>query len=236
MSGKKVLVLGGTGPAGICLLRELVHRNHATILLARTPSKIPDDLASSTLIEILEGEMSDTKALDSAMAGTSVVVSLLGPNINDKHIDPSLYADIYRNYVFPAMKQHGVKRILAMGTISIKQPEDHWTFFQTMVTIIMPLLNGAVYRNMHNLAHLFGKEDHGLDWTVFRMAQIPGESDENSWRHDRDLGVFTGWIGEKGWISTLRRGALARWLVDGVEGKMDVWVHKMPGISQLAGV
>ncbi|KAK1447431.1 hypothetical protein CMEL01_09270 [Colletotrichum melonis] len=222
MSGKKVLVLGGTGPAGICLLRELVHRNHATILLARTPSKLPGDLVSNSLIEVIEGEMSDTKALDSAMARSSIVVSLLGPNINDKHIDPSLYADIYRNYVFPAMKKYG--------------PEDHWTFFQTMVTIVMPLLNGAVYRNMHNLAHLFGKEGHDLDWTIFRIAQIPGESDETSWRQDRDLGLFTGWIGEKGWTSTLRRGALARWLVDGVEGKMDVWVHKMPGISQLAGV
>ncbi|KAK1507468.1 uncharacterized protein CCOS01_04893 [Colletotrichum costaricense] len=222
MSGKKVLVLGGTGPAGICLLRELVHRNHATILLARTPSKLPGNLVSSSLIEVIEGEMSDTKALDSAMARSSIVVSLLGPNINDKHIDPSLYADIYRNYVFPAMKKYS--------------PEDHWTFFQTMVTIVMPLLNGAVYRNMHNLAHLFGKEGHDLDWTIFRIAQIPGESDETSWRQDRDLGLFTGWIGEKGWTSTLRRGALARWLVDGVEGKMDVWVHKMPGISQLAGV
>ncbi|KAK1544017.1 hypothetical protein CPAR01_04650 [Colletotrichum paranaense] len=222
MSGKKVLVLGGTGPAGICLLRELVHRNHATILLARTPSKLPGDLVSNSLIEVIEGEMSDTKALDSAMARSSIVVSLLGPNINDKHIDPSLYADIYRFHVFPAMKKYG--------------PEDHWTFFQTMVTIVMPLLNGAVYRNMHNLAHLFGKEGHDLDWTIFRIAQIPGESDETSWRQDRDLGLFTGWIGEKGWTSTLRRGALARWLVDGVEGKMDVWVHKMPGISQLAGV
>ncbi|KAI3536370.1 hypothetical protein CSPX01_10819 [Colletotrichum filicis] len=152
------------------------------------------------------------------MARSSIVVSLLGPNINDKHIDPSLYADIYRNYVFPAMKKYSVRRILAMGTISIKQPEDHWTFFQTMVTIVMPLLNGAVYRNMHNLAHLFGKEGHDLDWTIFRIAQIPGESDETSWRQDRDLGLFTGWIGEKGWTSTLRRGALARWLVDGVEG------------------
>lgn len=104
-----------------------------------------------------------------------------------------------------------------------------------MVTIIMPLLNNAVHRNMQSLAYLFGKEDHGLDWTVFRIAQIPGESDENSWRQDRELEMFTGRIGEKGWTTTLRRGALARWLVDGVEGKMDIWVHKMPGISQLAG-
>lgn len=52
MAGKKVLVLGATGPAGICLLRELVHRMYATVVFARTPSKIPNDLATNPLIEV----------------------------------------------------------------------------------------------------------------------------------------------------------------------------------------
>lgn len=52
MTDRKVLVLGGTGPAGICLLRELVHRNHATIVFARNPSKIPEELAQNSLVEV----------------------------------------------------------------------------------------------------------------------------------------------------------------------------------------
>lgn len=52
MGGSKVLVLGGTGPAGICLLRELVYRNHAIVAYARNPSKIPNDLTSSPLVEV----------------------------------------------------------------------------------------------------------------------------------------------------------------------------------------
>jgi putative NADH-flavin reductase len=52
MAGKKILVLGGTGPAGIHLLRELVYRDHACIVYARNPSKIPDDLATSPLLEV----------------------------------------------------------------------------------------------------------------------------------------------------------------------------------------
>lgn len=52
MAGFKFLVLGGTGPAGICLLRELVYRNHATVVYARSPSKIPKDLASNPLIDV----------------------------------------------------------------------------------------------------------------------------------------------------------------------------------------
>lgn len=54
MTNSKILVLGGTGFAGICLLRELVHRKKPTIVYARNPSKIPTDLVSSPLIEVRE--------------------------------------------------------------------------------------------------------------------------------------------------------------------------------------
>lgn len=57
MGGSKILVLGGTGPAGICLLRELVYRKHATVVYARNPSKIPNDMASHPLIEVRDGHI-----------------------------------------------------------------------------------------------------------------------------------------------------------------------------------
>ncbi|KAF9873119.1 NmrA family protein [Colletotrichum karsti] len=234
MAGSKILVLGGTGPAGICLLRELIHRGHATVVFARNPAKIPHDLASSPLIEVVKGEMSDSTALSSAMAQCSVVISLLGPDINNTKIDPSLFADIYRSYVFPSMRKHGVRRILAMGTLSIKKSEDHWTMFQTMVTTFMCLFASAIYGNMLNLAKAFENEADGLDWTVFRIAQIPGESDEEGWRKDREEQLFTGWIGESGWTSSMKRGALAKWLADAAEGKADGWIGKMPALSSSA--
>ena len=52
MADSKILVLGGTGPAGICLLRELVFRNRAAIVYARNPAKIPKELASNALLEV----------------------------------------------------------------------------------------------------------------------------------------------------------------------------------------
>ena len=53
MANVKVLVLGGTGPAGICLLRELIHRKYKVVAFARSPSKIPEDLSSNPLIEVI---------------------------------------------------------------------------------------------------------------------------------------------------------------------------------------
>lgn len=48
----KVLVVGGTGPAGICLLRELLYRNHETVAYARNSSKIPEELLDNPKLEV----------------------------------------------------------------------------------------------------------------------------------------------------------------------------------------
>jgi putative NADH-flavin reductase len=52
MAGDKILVFGATGPAGICVLRELLHRKLPALAYCRNPSKIPQDLTSDPLLEV----------------------------------------------------------------------------------------------------------------------------------------------------------------------------------------
>ena len=49
---KTVLVLGATGPAGLCLLRELVSRQHQIVVYARSPQKIPQELSENNLLTV----------------------------------------------------------------------------------------------------------------------------------------------------------------------------------------
>ncbi|GJC78196.1 hypothetical protein ColLi_01034 [Colletotrichum liriopes] len=121
-----------------------------------------------------------------------------------------------------------------MGTLTIRRPEDRWTLVQTIVTTLMPLFNNAVYHNMLNIAHLFDEEGQDHEWTVFRIAQIKGDSDEDSWKNHRGEDFFIGWVGEEGWKLSATRAGLARWLVDAVEGKAEAWVGKMPAVSSCA--
>ncbi|KAH6885191.1 hypothetical protein B0T10DRAFT_608413 [Thelonectria olida] len=229
---ERVLVLGATGPAGICLLRELIHRKYPIVAYARNPSKIPQDISSHPLVKIVKGEISNLRALSEAMAETSVVLSLLGPNIADKKIEPDVFATQYLGSVFPLMRKFGVRRIIAMGTISISRPEDRWTMFQTMVSVFMRLFASAIYKNMQNLAIAFEKNAIDLDWTVFRIAQIPGEADEASWKADRGEETYVGPVGEKGWSSSIKRAALTKWMVDNMES--EACFSKMPSLSKLA--
>ncbi|EAA61305.1 hypothetical protein AN7100.2 [Aspergillus nidulans FGSC A4] len=208
MAGSKFLVLGGTGPAGICLLRELVYRQHETIVYARNPSKIDGDIQSNEFLEIIKGEFveDDLPTLSAAMARTKVVISLLGPNII-RMSNPTLFADIYKTFVFPLMREHGVRRIFAMGTPSISRPQDSWTLFTAVVIPIIRIFAHSAYANVRAIGDAFEQHADGLDWTVFRIAAIPGNHDEESWRTDReDADVFVGWVGEKGWTPSQKRG------------------------------
>lgn len=185
---------------------------------------------------MISGEISDLSQHDNVIPKFSAVISLLGPHINDYKLDRTLFADQYKLFVFPFMRQRGVRRIIAICTLSVSRQEDHWTSFAVMVQIFMRVLARNTYIAMHNIADTFSSKAQDLDWILIRLARIPGESDEESWRKDRRDGtVFVGWVGENGWTSSVKRGALAKWLVDAVEGSADEWIGRMPAVSRLAG-
>ncbi|KAG4433343.1 hypothetical protein IFR05_011171 [Cadophora sp. M221] len=181
----------------------------------------------------IQGDLTDKKALSSAVAPSYAIISLLGPDVKDKNIIPTVYSNFYE-LLFPIMKANNVRRIFAMGTLAIRRPEDKFTIIQYLVRGLMPIFTSAAYQTVMNIAATFDKiqPGEGIDWTVFRITGIPGGHDEASWKADREGGKdFARPIGEKGWAVSQKRGALARWLVDAAEGKADEWIGKMPAVA-----
>lgn len=123
-----------------------------------------------------------------------------------------------------------------MGTIAITRPEDSYILIRPMVMAYLRLKANAMYRDLINNTAMFESEASDLDWTIFRIAAIPGEPDDESWRKGREEGkLYVGPMGAKGWTMNTNRSLLARWLVDAVEGKAEEWVRKMPAVTRLAG-
>ena len=92
----------------------------------------------------------------------------------------------------------------------------------------------SLYRNIIGIKKVFEEEGEVLDWTVFRIAGIPGGSDEESWKKQREGEVFAGGVAEEGWKTWIYRSQLARWLVENcVEGGGGRWVGRFPAISSL---
>jgi nucleoside-diphosphate-sugar epimerase len=257
MVGSKILVLGATGPAGINVLRELVHRKQGAMVFARTPGKIPTDLSQSSYIEvgrahqspvfdmltlgqIIQGEFStaDEPALSSAMSQCRSVISLLGPNLSSlRGLTPTTFADMYEKHIFPAMRQHSVRRIFTMSTISVYRPADQPSFGRWATQFIVWLVMGTGQKNMFTVQELLDDAVRAkdIDWTNYRLPFIPGGSDGRSWRKDREGDAYDGPIRGEGWSMRINRALLAKWLVDSaIDGRIDL-VHRSPAVSRRIG-
>ncbi|KUL82642.1 hypothetical protein ZTR_09085 [Talaromyces verruculosus] len=232
MAGDKILVFGATGPAGISLLRELLHRKLPALAYCRSPSKIPDDLASNPLLEVVKGDMSNREAISRAVAKSRVIVSLLGPS-STRQPKNTEFADYYR-IIVPLMKEHGVRRILALGTTAIYQPDDQSSISRTlMCTLIKVVASGAYYNILAIQDYFEHINDASIEWTVFRVGNLSGTGDLSAWLADRERGkAFEGPVGAPGFTSGINRSILARWLVDVATSNPPKWVRQMPAVSK----
>jgi len=71
-----ILLIGGTGFCGI---------GYEITVYARTPSKIPKDLASNANLHIIQGELGDEEGLRKAAAcGADIFISLAGPTLGHR--------------------------------------------------------------------------------------------------------------------------------------------------------
>lgn len=83
-------------------------------------------------------------ALSTAISKSYVIISLLGPNIIRGNISPTQFSAYYKSSVFPLMRQHGVNRIMAMGTLSIVRPEDSWSLYRFLIVLVVRLLANTI--------------------------------------------------------------------------------------------
>lgn len=135
------------------------------------------------------------------------------------------------------MRQHQVKRILIMNTVSVYQPDDAYSFLRWLAQLVIWAVAGIAQKNMYAMERLLTDKEQSKDieWTAFRLGFIPGGSDEQSWRKDRAGDVYAGPVGTHGWSIWVKRAQLAKWLVEAAEGGAQEWVYRMPAVSRLVG-
>ncbi|CAG9985883.1 unnamed protein product [Clonostachys byssicola] len=171
MAGDSILVFGATGPAGISLLRELLYRKLPALAYCRNPSKIPEDLTSNSLLEVVKGDMSDRKAISGAIAKSRAIISLLGPS-SPRQPKNTEFADYYRTIV-PLMKEHRVGRILALGTTAMYRPDDQSSVSRAVMSTLIKVVASGAYHNILAIQDYFEHLDESsIEWTVFRVGNL----------------------------------------------------------------
>lgn len=107
---KKVALIGATGFVGSHLLTELVNRGYEVTAFARSTDKIPVTNGNPKTVAL---DITDVKALASALKGNDVVLSAFNPGWTN----PNIYKDFIKGAeaIQEATKEAGVKRLVTIG-------------------------------------------------------------------------------------------------------------------------
>ncbi|KAF2500853.1 NAD(P)-binding protein [Lophium mytilinum] len=218
MAPKTFCLLGGTGSTGLIFIEKAVANGHHVRVFARTPSKIPEKLHNHDQVTIIEGYLWDEDLLSTAIKGTDAVVSILGPS--SLRITPGTFVTPYK-LIMKFMREHGVKRIFVMGTLSITDPKDKPSFLVRAMVFFIWLFGRPTWTEIINIGKTFDEDAKDLDWTIYRLGLVTNGPDGE---------VATTYAGESDFVSFVYRNELAGWLLEQAEKTVPEFVHEKPAV------
>lgn len=176
--------------------------------------------------------MTNGEDLSKAISKSRAIISLLGPSTQRQPREA--FADIYR-IIVPLMKQHGVHRLLALGTTAIYRRDDKTSITRALMVGLIRVIANSAYHNIMAIQEYFESvNDPSIEWTVYRLGWLSGTSEPTAWSEDRTKGeAYAGPVAAPGFTSGVNRSILAKWLVDTSLDPHAKWAHQMPAVSNL---
>lgn len=218
-----VLVLGATSSTGISLVRETLDSGHTVTIYARSPRKLPEPFSSNPSITIIQGQLTDVDSINKAMVGVDAVLSVLGPP-SASGFSYTLDTPIARAYtlIIDAMKQHHVKRLIALSTASFEDGQDRFSLSYALLVGIVRLFAKGAYKEVRAIGEIIRSQgkDEDLEWTIVRVPFLT-----DSIRKD----AIAGYVGDGRITVTLSRIGFAAWVVRELEEGQ--WKWKVPQLS-----
>ncbi|TFK76729.1 NAD-P-binding protein [Pluteus cervinus] len=219
----RFLVLGGTGPVGIAVIRRAIpmYPSSTIVVYVRSPEKLPPDIINHPHVTIVEGQLHDRNALHAAMEGVDVVISALGPSVKKGPFHPA-DTPLAKGYavVIEVMKERNVPRLICLGTASITDPNDkHNVAFSLLVAGVATFAKNA-YKDMVAIGETVRTEGAELEWTIVRVPVLTDK--DNS-------AFFAGYVGDGKTSTFLSRKGFAAFVLEEVSKRE--WVRMAPLIS-----
>jgi len=217
----RVLILGATGAAGVLLIQEALAASHTVIVYARSPDKLPEETKENPSVIIRKGELDDREALSSAMKNVDAILSALGPSVSRGPLHPK-GTPLARAYslIIELMKTHGVRRLLALGTASITDPNDKFSLRMSTLVTGVAILAHTAYEDVVAIGKTIRTQGDNLDWTIVRVPILTGSDDKN---------FVAGYVGDGKTGVWLTRAGFASFVVQELEN--NEWVKKAPLIT-----
>lgn len=220
----RVLILGGTGPTGILVIRRFLetYTDGTLVVYVRNPSKLPEDISSNPAVAVVKGELTDKETLTSAFESggqVDAVLSALGPLWGHPATKPLSAA---YSLLIPIMGAHSCKRLIALSTVSVEDKQDKFSIANGLLVGAVWVIQRNAYRDILEYAKVISTEGekHGVDWTLVRVPNLNDKPNQK---------VVAGYVGDGKTTIFLSRHAIAEFYVREIESKE--WANKAPTIS-----
>jgi putative NADH-flavin reductase len=222
-TGKRILVIGGSGRTGKLVIQELLHRGHETTALVRKPEPMQTQI--DTGLKVVIGTPLNLEDVRKAFTSSNpdvVIVTLSAPRADDSPFaavvaPPRLMADSVANVV-TIMKGFQTSKVVIMQAFGVA---ESWVNMHCVMRLMMSKSNMIYQYDDHNLVTAETKAS-GQNYVFVRPSRlVDGEAkDVREWpENGRDVPV----------MGTITRNSVARFLVQTVES--DAWDNTAPVIT-----
>jgi len=221
-SSSHLAVFGASRGVGRAVVEQALAKGHRVTAVARNGADLRRDFPT---LEVVEGDVSDSRTVDRALEGVETVVCALGAKaFSNSRVRSEGTAAIARG-----MKRRGISRIVAVSLMGAGETRKHLPFFFRYV--IFPLYLRKPVADHERQEELLRTSD--LDWTIVRPPNLDDGPQTAEYVH----GVGTDWSELSLVVS---RKQLAHFILGQVGSKtyerQSVWVSrsKTPGGAKKA--
>jgi putative NADH-flavin reductase len=168
----RLAVFGATGHVGRHLVDQALAAGHEVTALVRDPARLPARVG----LTVVPGAVQDADAVARTVRGADAVLSALGTR---KLWSVTVCTDGMRA-VLPAMKEHGVRRLVAVGCYGTGEDRRKDLYYYVMSLAIRQLM---LDKNRQD-ALIRAADD---EWTIVCPAVLGGGARKGRYRAGTDL-------------------------------------------------
>jgi putative NADH-flavin reductase len=209
---KKIAVFGATGDTGKQIVEQALQAGYEVVAYARNPSKLN---VSNEHLTVIQGELSDAALIETALRGTSAVLSALGPRGGSKN-KPLTQG---MQNIIGAMKKQGVRRIIITSTLSAKDIKDKPSLRTKAMVNLVKITMHAAYEDIVNAAEIVRASD--LEWIILRLALLNNKPKSGK--------VKAGYVGTGEVGAQISRADIAGFMLKQIEDTK--YLREAPAIS-----
>ena len=159
----KIIIFGASGRMGMKVVEQALEARHIVTAFLRTPSKIAIQHPNLTLFQ---GDVMDAAAVENAIAGQEVVISMLHTT---RPPVPGMMETAAKN-IITAMQKHGVRRIISTTGAAVPQPEDQPNVGDRLIFALISIFDKNFVVDSSANVRLIQASD--LDWTIARFPRV----------------------------------------------------------------